>query len=69
MDFKTVAAIALQNDGKVVLAGQFATFDNVIVKCITRLNPDGSLDTMFNSGTGAMLGTTRLGILQDCYCS
>jgi uncharacterized delta-60 repeat protein len=56
-DLKTVVAIVLQKDGKIVLAGQFATFDNLIVNCITRLNSDGSLDPTFNSGTGAMNGS------------
>ncbi|HPG60515.1 MAG TPA: delta-60 repeat domain-containing protein [Casimicrobium sp.] len=48
------AAVALQLDGKIVLAGACingATPD----LCVARLNPDGSLDTSFNgpSGTGA----------------
>lgn len=49
------SAVALQSDGKILVVGQFTTFDGVAVGGIARLNADGTLDTTFasNVGTGA----------------
>src|SRR2546425_377542 len=44
----TVAAVALQRDGKAVVAGYFNLFDGVPHNAIARLNTNGSLDTTFN---------------------
>lgn len=44
--------IALQPDGKVVIVGSFSTFNGVNRRGIARIDPDGSLDTSFNPGTG-----------------
>jgi len=51
----TVAAVAIQSDGKIVIGGVFGLFNGVTVNRIARLNSDGSLDTAFttNAGTGA----------------
>jgi uncharacterized delta-60 repeat protein len=48
-----VYAVAVQPDGKVLVAGTFATFNGVARSGIARLNADGSLDTTFDPGTGA----------------
>ncbi len=48
-----VYAIALQADGKVLIGGAFTTARGVARNRIARLNPDGSLDTTFDPGTGA----------------
>ena len=48
-----IYAVALQPDGKIVLAGDFTSFDGVGVNRIVRLNPDGSTDTGINFGRGA----------------
>jgi uncharacterized delta-60 repeat protein len=45
-------AVALQSDGKILIAGNFATVGGVARAGIARLNTDGSLDTTFNPGTG-----------------
>lgn len=47
-----VGAIAIQPDGKIIIGGQFTTFNDVTCNNIARLNSDGSLDTTFNIGTG-----------------
>ena len=49
----TVFAVAVQPDGKVVAVGDFMTTNSSAPATIVRLNTDGSLDTSFNSGTGA----------------
>jgi len=50
--------VALQADGKLVIGGSFTTVNGVTgVNRITRLNPDGSRDTDFNSGLGGTNST------------
>ncbi|MBL8802775.1 MAG: delta-60 repeat domain-containing protein [Planctomycetes bacterium] len=46
-------SVALQSDGKVLIAGEFSAYDGVARAGIARLNADGSLDTSFNPGAGA----------------
>jgi len=48
-----VDTIALQNDGKVLIGGKFTQVDGVGRSRIARLNADGSLDTSFDTSTGA----------------
>jgi uncharacterized delta-60 repeat protein len=58
-----VRAVALQPDGKVLIAGEFTTVNGVSRNRIARLNGDGSLDASFNPGTGAN-GVVRALVLQ-----
>lgn len=48
-----VTSIAVQPDGKVIVGGYFTLFNGIMANRITRLNADGSVDSTFNSGTGA----------------
>ena len=48
----TVFAVALQNDGKILVGGQYTSFDGETQNRIIRLNADGSNDTGFVVGTG-----------------
>ncbi|MGB3527597.1 MAG: T9SS type A sorting domain-containing protein [Flavobacteriales bacterium] len=48
----SASTIALQPDGKIILAGQFTAYDGTPRKCIARLNSDGSLDNSFDAGAG-----------------
>jgi len=43
----------LQDDGKLILVGNFTKFDGASTNRIVRLNTDGSIDKTFNTGTGA----------------
>ncbi len=43
---------AIQADGKILLAGQFTSYNGVSAKNIIRLNIDGSVDNSFVSGSG-----------------
>jgi len=54
-----VDAVALQSDGKIVLAGNFSTWAGTTVGRIVRLNSDGTRDTALNTntGTGSTSGT------------
>jgi len=44
--------ISIQNDGKILVGGNFATYKGVTSNKIARLNSDGSIDTSFITGTG-----------------
>jgi uncharacterized delta-60 repeat protein len=47
-----VYATAIQPDGKIIIGGDFNSYNGVSRKGIARLHPDGSLDSTFNPGTG-----------------
>ncbi|MAX82308.1 MAG: hypothetical protein CL843_19290 [Crocinitomicaceae bacterium] len=47
-----ILSLAIQPDGKILVGGQFETFENDTVNGIVRLNSDGSRDTTFNTGIG-----------------
>ena len=48
-----IYTIAIQSDGKIIIGGDFTTYNGASRNRIARLNTDGTLDTTFNSGTGA----------------
>jgi uncharacterized delta-60 repeat protein len=45
--------IAIQSDGKIILAGTFTSFNGVSVNRIVRLNSNGTIDTDFSSAISA----------------
>ena len=47
-----IYSIAIQNDGKIVVAGDFSKYDTTLRNNIIRLLPDGSVDRSFNPGNG-----------------
>ena len=47
-----VHAIAVQPDGKVLVGGDFTAVNGTSRMRVARLNPDGSLDSSFDAGTG-----------------
>jgi uncharacterized delta-60 repeat protein len=51
-----VRALAIQPDGRVVVAGYFTRFNGVVRNRIARLMPDGSLDVSFDPGAGLSEG-------------
>ncbi|MBE0641529.1 MAG: T9SS type A sorting domain-containing protein [Bacteroidales bacterium] len=57
-----VRIISLQADGKILIGGDFSTYDGVAVNRIARLLPDGSLDTTFlnQGGTNGTVKTLTL---------
>ncbi|PWU15428.1 MAG: hypothetical protein C5B50_15445 [Verrucomicrobia bacterium] len=46
----SIAAVAIQADGRIVIGGDFTTVGGVARNRIARLNVDGSLDNTFNPG-------------------
>lgn len=49
----TVFKIATQSDGKIIISGDFTTYNGISRNRIARLNSDGSLDTTFDPGAAA----------------
>ena len=47
-----VYTIQLQANSNLLVGGEFTSYDNVPERSLTRLLPDGALDTTFNVGTG-----------------
>jgi uncharacterized delta-60 repeat protein len=48
-----IFAMSLLPDGRLLIAGDFTTYNNVPRRSVARLNSDGSLDGTFNPGEGA----------------
>jgi uncharacterized delta-60 repeat protein len=61
----TVFTTALQPDGKVIIGGQFNTYNGTARNSIARLNADGSLDATFNPGTGAFGAVNTMALQPD----
>ena len=52
----TIYSIALQPDGKIIVWGQFSSYNGLPRGRVARLNADGTLDTMFATGAWATWG-------------
>jgi uncharacterized delta-60 repeat protein len=59
-------AVALQSDGKIVVAGGFTSYNGVPRRRVARLNTDGSLDTtFFETGTGLNSDVRAIALQSD----
>lgn len=47
-----VRTLHLQNDGSLIVGGDYFSLNGYPVSYLTRLNPNGSIDESFNTGTG-----------------
>jgi uncharacterized delta-60 repeat protein len=47
-----VSTILLQTDGKMIISGTFTSYNGTARNRIARVNSDGTLDTLFNAGSG-----------------
>jgi uncharacterized delta-60 repeat protein len=58
----TVWTIALQEDGKIIIGGDFTAYNGLKRSRVVRLQPDGQLDLSFDAGRGAnsIIYTTAL---------
>ena len=48
-----IEEVKLLADGKILVAGNFSSYNGIPISCIARINSDGSLDPTFNPGTSA----------------
>ena len=61
-----VRALAIQSDGKIVVGGDFTTYQGTTNRNrIARLNSDGNIDTTFNMGAGFNTNVLALAIKSD----
>lgn len=60
-----IRAVSIQSDGKIVIAGDFTTFNGTARNRVARLNSNGTLDTTFNPGTGANGPVHALAVLNN----
>src|SRR5437773_2036470 len=60
-----VESISIQGDGKIIIGGDFISYNGIARNYIARLNTDGSLDTGFNPGTGANSSVYATSIQSD----
>jgi uncharacterized delta-60 repeat protein len=61
-----VYSIALQSDGKVLIGGDFSTYNGTSRGYVARLNSDGSLDTSFlATGAGADISVNAVAMQSD----
>lgn len=61
----TINNMIYQTDGKIIVAGQFTTFNGIAQNRLIRLNSDGSKDNTFNVGTGFSDSQFSLAIKQQ----
>jgi uncharacterized delta-60 repeat protein len=61
----SVNTISIQSDGKILVGGQFTTYNGVSLNRIIRLNSDGSQDTSFVIGTGFSNTVNTISIQSD----
>ncbi|MEO8591023.1 MAG: T9SS type A sorting domain-containing protein [Flavobacteriales bacterium] len=61
----TVSAVAVQPDGKVIVVGDFTSFNGTGRNRIARLNTNGTLDAGFTPGTGANFLVTCVALQAD----
>ncbi len=47
-----IRSVSIQSDGKIIIGGDFTTFNGVLVNRIARLLSDGTLDNSFIQGSG-----------------
>ncbi|MFN3402440.1 MAG: T9SS type A sorting domain-containing protein [Cytophagaceae bacterium] len=60
-----VKSIQIKSDGKILISGDFTSFNGIIKNRIVQLNQDGSVDNYFDSGTGANNGIQDMIITPD----
>jgi hypothetical protein len=63
---QTPNTVAIQPDGKIVVGGNFRTYNGIAVHYIARLNSNGTLDTSFTANAGTDVnGTVNSVVIQS----
>ncbi|MEP7094109.1 MAG: delta-60 repeat domain-containing protein, partial [Flavobacterium sp.] len=52
-----INTMVLQSDGRIIIGGEFTDYNGIAANRIIRLNPDGTIDSGFLSGTGLSNGS------------
>jgi hypothetical protein len=57
--------MALQSDGKVLIGGEFTSYDGNPCRNFARINTDGSFDNTFNIGSGTNSTVNTIAVKSD----
>ena len=57
--------VIIQDDGKIIIAGDFTSFNGVAINRIARINNDGRIDETFNVGSAANFGIHDVCLTMD----
>jgi uncharacterized delta-60 repeat protein len=57
--------VVIQEDGKIIIAGDFTSFNGVAINRIARINNDGRIDETFNIGSAANFGIHDVCLTMD----
>jgi uncharacterized delta-60 repeat protein len=62
-----ITLVQSQADGKILVGGEFLSWNGTTIRNLVRLNSDGTLDTAFttNSGSGAVGNTVDVAVMQS----
>lgn len=60
-----IRSVVLQNDGKILVGGEFDTFQGIPQNRLTRLNPDGTVDTSFDVEAGFLAPVESISLYPD----
>ncbi len=60
-----VDVVRLQEDGKVLIGGQFSAINGIVRKSVARLNTNGSLDSSFGNTTNAVRFVKQMAVQSD----
>jgi hypothetical protein len=60
-----VHSIAVQTDGKILIGGYFSDYNGTPRNNITRVNPNGSIDSSFNPGYSTSGGLNCIALQMD----
>ncbi|UQB69053.1 T9SS type A sorting domain-containing protein [Epilithonimonas zeae] len=61
----SISCLSLQSDGKILISGDFTSYDGTIKNHIARLNDNGNLDTSFNIGSGSNYSIEKIIVQPD----
>jgi uncharacterized delta-60 repeat protein len=61
----SISATAVHSDGKILIGGNFTTYNSLTINRLARLNPDGTKDTTFKVGTGANNTVNAISVQTD----
>ena len=61
----TIYSVKVLNDGKIIICGEFTSYNGITAKKIARLNTDGSLDLTFNAQQSTDGPIVRLDVMSD----
>ncbi|HRN95481.1 MAG TPA: T9SS type A sorting domain-containing protein [Chitinophagales bacterium] len=60
-----VASTAIQSDGKIIIGGNFSSYNGTTIRYLARMYSDGTLDTTLNGGTGANMNIIGVALQTD----